>query len=77
LNFIESIKLLEAVSDFPFKQSEKKPDFSIYDNQNQGYSLRVKAGLVNAEYLKFVKEIVESLKLRMIDSEGYLTIYAP
>jgi len=77
LNFSEAIRLLEVVSDFPFKPSEKKLGFSIYDNQNQGYTLRVKASLVNSEYLKYVKEIVESRKLGMRESDGYLTIYGP
>jgi len=77
LNFSKAIELLEAVTDFHFESSEEKPNFSIYDNQNQGYTLRVKASLVNAEYLKYVKEIVESRKLGMRESEGYLTIYGP
>ena len=63
------------VSDFNFKKSEEKPDFCIYDNQNQGYTLCVKADLVNAEYRKYIKAIVKSRRLGIRESDGYLTIY--
>jgi hypothetical protein len=77
VNFNEAIELLEVVSDFHFKASEKKPDFCIYDNQNEGYVLCVKALLINAEYRNYLKEIVESRKLGIRESEGYLIIYGP
>ena len=77
MNFNEAIELLEVVSDFHFKALEKKPDFCIYDNQNEGYSLCVKAHLINTEYRKFIKEIVESRKLGTHESEGYLIIHSP
>ena len=77
MNFNEAIGLLEAVSDFNFKESEEKPDFCIYDNQNEGYSLRIKAHLINTEYRKYIKEIVESRKLGTHESEGYLIIHTP
>ena len=77
LNLSEAVDLLAAVSDFNFKQSEKRPDFYIYDNQNQGYTLWVKAQLVNPEYLSYVKKIVKSRKLAIRESEGYLVIHEP
>jgi O-phosphoseryl-tRNA(Cys) synthetase len=77
VNFNEAIDLLEAVSDFQFEPSEEKPEFSVMDNQNQGYTLHVKAQLVNEKYRKYLVEIVESRKLRIRESEGYLIIYGP
>jgi hypothetical protein len=75
VNFKEAIKLLEAVSDFQHKTSEKKPNFCIYDNQNEGYALCVKTNLINAEFRNYIREIVESRKLRIRESDGSLTIY--
>ena len=75
MNFNEAVELLEVVSDFHFKSSEEKPDFCVYDNQNQGYTLCVKAQLINEEYRNYLKEIVESRELRIRESEGYLIIY--
>ena len=77
MNFNEAIELLEVVSGFSFKASEKKPDFCIYDNQKEGYSLCVKAHLINTEFRKYIKEIVESRKLGIHESEGYLKIHGP
>lgn len=75
LNFKEAIELLEVVSDFQCKASEKKPNFCIYDNQNEGYNLSIKANLINAEYRNYIEEMVESRKLGIRESEGYLVIY--
>jgi hypothetical protein len=75
LNLVEAVELLDAVSDFNFKETEKKPSFCIYDSQKEGFVLRVKADLVSEEYRDFLKGIVESRKLGMRESEGYLTIY--
>jgi hypothetical protein len=77
VNFSEAIELLEAVSDFHFKSSEEPPDFCIYDNQNQGYSLRVKAKSVSEEYRYYLNDIVESRKLRIRESDGYIVIHGP
>jgi hypothetical protein len=75
LNFNEAIELLEAVSDFKFKQSDKKPDFCIYDNEKQGYTLCIKKSLVSEEFYNHLKHIVESRKLGIRESEEYLVIY--
>jgi hypothetical protein len=78
VNLIEAIALLEVVSDFHFKASEKKPDFCIYDNQKEGYILCVRAHLISEEHRSYIKEICESRNLRIRESEGYpLIIYAP
>jgi hypothetical protein len=75
LNLNEAIELLEIVSDFDFKASEKKPNLSIHDNQSEGYVLYVKADLVSEEYRNYLEKIVESRNLRLSELEGYLRIY--
>jgi len=75
VNFAEAIELLEAVSAFHFEPSEKEPDFCLYDNENQGYSLCVKADLINEKYRAYLSEIVEARKLRIRESDGRLIIY--
>jgi hypothetical protein len=75
LNFDEAIELLRVVTDFQFKPSAIKPDFTIYDNQSEGYVLCVKADLVSEEYRNFLEKIVESRKLGIRESNGYLRIY--
>jgi hypothetical protein len=74
LNFIEAIELLDSISDFNFKGFKKKPSFSIYDKQKDGFVLCVKANLVNEEYRNFLQGIVESRNLRMRELDGYLII---
>jgi hypothetical protein len=74
LNLIEAIELLDSISDFNFVRFKKKPSFSIYDKEKEGFVLCVKANLVNAEYRNFLGEIVKSRKLRMRELDGYLTI---
>jgi hypothetical protein len=75
MNLSEAIDFLDAVSDFHFKESEKKPDFLIYDNQKEGFVLCVKASLVGEKYRCFLGEIVKSRKLGMRESKGYLIIH--
>ena len=75
MNLKEAIDLLDAVSNFEFKGSEKRPNISIYDKEKDGFVLCVKADLVNEKYLDYLKRIVESRKLGIRESEGYLTIY--
>jgi len=75
VNLVEAVELLDAISDFNFKDSEKIPNISIYDKEKEGFVLCVKASLVDEEYRDFLKGIVESRKLGMRQSEGYLMIY--
>jgi hypothetical protein len=75
VNLIEAVELLNAVSDYDFGSSKDIPDFSIYDNQQDGFVLCVKASLVDEEYRDYLKGIVESNKLEIRESDGYLTIY--
>ena len=75
MNLVEAIDLLAAVSDFDFKNLRETPNFSIYDKQNDGFVLWVKANFVNGKYREYLEGIVESRKLGMRESEGYLIIY--
>ena len=75
MNFKEAIELLAVISDFHYKSPDEKPDFCLFDNEKQGYTLRVKTSLLNAEYRAYIEKIVESRKLGMRELEGYLEIY--
>jgi hypothetical protein len=75
VNLIEAVELLDAVSNFLFQDSEKSPNVSVYDNQNEGFVLCIKTNVVNEKYRDFLKGIVKSHKLGMRESEGYLMIY--
>ena len=74
LNLIEAIELLDSISDFEFRGFKKRPSFSIYDREKDGFVLCVKANLLNAEYRSFLGEIVKSRKLRIRELDGYLII---
>jgi len=75
VNLDEAIDLLEVVSDFNFEASEKKPNFSVYDNQKEGFVLCVKANLVNEKFHDYLVGIAESRKLSTRELEGYLVIH--
>jgi uncharacterized pyridoxamine 5'-phosphate oxidase family protein len=71
----KAIELLDAVSDFQFKNSEKRPKVSICGTRNDGYSLRMEANLVSEEYRNYLKEVAKSRKLGIRESGGYIEIY--
>ena len=75
LNLLEAVELLNAVSDFNFADSERRPTISIYDKQTEGFVLCIKAELVSEKYYNHLKGIVESHKLGLRESEVYLIIY--
>ena len=74
LNLVEAIDLLDAVSGFKFKASEEKPEFSIVDDQKEGFKLFVKAELLNENYRDYIKKMVESRGLSIREFKGYLII---
>jgi len=75
VNLSEAIELLDVVSDFNFENSDKRPRFSIYDSQKEGFVLCVKANLVSEEYRDYLMKIVDSRKLGLRESEGYMMIH--
>jgi hypothetical protein len=74
VNLDEAIDLLDDISDFNFKASEK-PNISVYDNQKDGFVLCVKANLVDEEFRDHIAGIAESRKLGIRELEGYLIIH--
>ena len=74
MNLDEAIDLLDDISDFNFKASEK-PNISVYDNQKDGFVLCVKANLVDEEFRDHIAGIAESRKLEIRELEGYLIIH--
>lgn len=74
LNLSEAIELLNVVSDFNFEATEKRPTITIYDNQNEGFVICVKASLVSEEYRIYLERVVKSRNLWMRDYEGFLMI---
>lgn len=75
MNLADAVELLDAVSAFQFKASEKQPKVIIYDNQTEGFVLCLKANLVNDDYRDYIKGIANSRKLGIHEQEGYLIIY--
>jgi hypothetical protein len=75
MNLAEAVELLSVVSAIPVKNPLKSPEICIFFNQGEGYTLRIKRHLVNADYRKHLDEIVESRKLGFRESKRYLIIY--
>ena len=69
------MELHDVASSFNCENSEGKTKVSIYDTQKEGYVLCIKASSVNPEYLEFLKNIANSRKLGIRESEGYIIIY--
>ena len=74
MNLIEAVELLDDILDFDFEDLVKKPNINLYDRQKDGFVLCLKADSVTEEYRDYIEEIAESRKLRIRESEGYLTI---
>ena len=74
LNICEAIELLDVVMNYHFNTSEGTPDFCIFDNQNEGYALSVKAYLISQEYRKHLRKVAESRNLLIHESEGVITL---
>ena len=75
MNLNDAIDLLRVVSAIPFKDSAKNPKIRIFYKEGEGYTLSIKASLVNAEYRYYLDEIVKSRYLGITESQGYLMVY--
>jgi hypothetical protein len=75
MNLDEAVELLRVVSAIPVKDSAKRPEIRILYNQGEGYTLHIEAHLVNDEHRSYLNGIVESRKLGIRESEGYIVIY--
>jgi len=70
------MELQNAVTTFRPEIPEEKPKLCIYDTQKEGYILYIKANSVSGKCLLFLKNLVNSRKLRIRESEKYLIIYS-
>jgi hypothetical protein len=75
MNLDEAVELLRVVLAIPIKDSAKRPEIRILYNVGEGYTLHIKADLINAEYRNHLNRIVESCKLAIHESKRYLIIY--
>jgi hypothetical protein len=74
LKLREAIELLDAVSNFPFKTQEEKPDFCIFDNEKEGHSLSVTASQISEEYRAHIRKVAEPRHLDIRESDDIITI---
>ena len=75
MKFNEAISILKTVSDFHLKPSEKKPNFTIFQNLDGHYNVCAKTNLINKQYRDYLEEIARSRTLQIRESTGYLIIY--
>jgi hypothetical protein len=79
MNLDEAVELLKIVSEIPVKKSAKHPEIRIVhavgEVMAKGYTLRIEKNSAGADYRNHLNEIVESKKLAIRESEGYLIIY--
>lgn len=75
MNLNDAIELLKVVSAIPVKDSTKNPKIRIFYKEGEGYTLGIKANLVNAVYRSYLGEIVKSRNLGILESKGYLLVY--
>lgn len=75
MNLDEAIELLKVVSAIPVKETAKNPKIRIFYHEGKGYTLGIKANAVNAEYRRYLDEIVKSRSLGITASKGYLLVY--
>ena len=74
MNMLEAIDLLKVTCDFECESLEEVPNFSIFDRQNDGFAICVKAESVDEDLHDYLVEVAESRSLRLHESEGYLVI---
>jgi hypothetical protein len=79
MNLDEAVELLRIVSAIPIKKSAKHPEIRIVhaigEVMSKAYTLRIEKKSADADYRNHLNEIVESNKLAIRESEGYLIIY--
>ena len=75
MNLNRAIKLLDAVSDFQFKPSDKRPTISICYEQKDDYALYIRKGEVSQDYRNHLEKIVKSHNLQMRESNEHLKIH--
>ena len=74
MNFVESMELLQALVNFCPKTSRIAPKTVLYDAEKEGYTVWVNEDSMKSDYLRFMKEIVETRQLRTRKQKGYMVI---
>jgi len=74
MNFVEAMELLRALVKFYPKTSRIAPKTVLYDAEKEGYTVWVNEDSLKSDYLRFMKEIVETRQLRIRKQEGYVVI---
>jgi len=76
MNFAEAMALHRAISILPLSFSEKCPKIVVFDNQNEGYSIKFEKPLAKkCCHGCCVRGFLESYNLRIKEDEKYLTFY--
>jgi hypothetical protein len=79
MNLDETVELLRIVSEIPVKKSAKRPEIRVFcaidEVMAKGYAMRIEKDSVDADYRNHLNSIVESKKLTIRESKGYLVIY--
>ena len=74
MNFVEAMELLRALVNFCPKTSRIAPKTVLYDAEKEGYMVWVNEDSLKSDYLRFMREIVETRHLRTRNQEGYVVI---
>ena len=74
MNFVESMELLQALVNFCPETLRIAPKTVLYDAEKEGYMVWVNEDSLKSDYLRFMKEIVETRQLRIREQEGYAVI---
>jgi len=74
MNFVDALELIRALVKFCPKTSRIAPKTVLYDAEKEGYMVWVNEDSLKSDYLRFMKEIVETRQLRIRKQEGYMVI---
>ena len=75
MNFAETIALHRAISILPFRCTKKCPIIAVFDNQKQGYAIKLKKPAAKCCHGCCVRELRKSYNFRIMEDEKYLTFY--
>jgi hypothetical protein len=74
MNFVEAMELLQALVKFCPETSRIGPKTVLYDAEKKGYMVWVNEDSLKSDYLRFMKEIVETRQLITRKQKGYMVI---
>jgi hypothetical protein len=76
LNFVEAVECLRTVSAFQTECAGELPKLQVYNAENEGYVIWIKNSLISEEFRNFLMQVVETRRLGIKKTEGYLIIYS-